>query len=203
MTQLQQPSGCFSHTGKKRFGSAYILAGGKSSRLGQDKLYVQHHGTTLLAHTVNICSGIFNSVKIVAKKAEKFHALECEIVIDSPDADGPMAGIIAALQDCQEEWCFITATDLPDLNQEIITAIIGAYNGQQFMGLKEQNGPQMLCGIYHRSALPVLITRAKQGDFSLVGALSMLSHTLLPVPVATWRNVNTPEDLQQLETDHD
>ncbi len=203
MTQLQQPSGCFSHTGSKRSGTAYILAGGKSRRLGRDKLFVQHNGTTLLAHAVNICSGLFHTVKIVAKNPDRFPSLGCEIVIDTPDADGPMAGIIAALQNCREDWCFITAADLPDLNREIITTIIGAYTGQQFVGLYEEHGPQMLCGVYHHSALPVLIARAKQGDYRMVGTLSTLTHKLLPVPVDTWRNVNTPADLQQLETGHD
>jgi len=203
MTQLQQPSGCFCSNSEKQVGTAYILAGGQSRRLGQDKLFVRHKGRSLLSHTIEICTEVFDTVKIVAKSTEKFQSTSCEVVIDWPGADGPMAGIIAALQDCRDDCCFIVAADLPDLNKDVITTIINTYTDQQYAGLQEKDKPQLLCGIYHISALSVLTAQAKKGNYCMTDTLKDLSHTLIPVTSSTWRNVNRPSDLEKLDNTND
>jgi molybdopterin-guanine dinucleotide biosynthesis protein A len=175
--------------------NAYILAGGQSRRLGKDKLYVQVDGQTLLENVVNICRKCFNEVKLVARDSTIISFSDIEIVIDSPKAEGPMAGVIAALENCPLDSCFITAVDLPDLNIEIVETLINNYEGQQYFGLEEAGGLQPLCGIYEKSALEVFYRSARNKNYSVTEVVRSLDYDLIDLKSRQWRNVNSPEDL--------
>jgi molybdopterin-guanine dinucleotide biosynthesis protein A len=188
-----QPIGCGFFI--MRVNNAYILAGGKSSRMGQDKLFMEVGGKPLLSHALSICSELFQRVSIVAKEKNKFSALDCNVLLDWEGAEGPMAGIVAALQDCPEDYCFITAADLPDLNATTISILVNRYQGEQYFGLKESERIQPLCGIYARSSLASLIDAAKRGRYGLHEALEQLDTKFISVNSDSWRNINRPEDI--------
>lgn len=183
--------------------TAYILAGGRSRRMGTDKLFIECEGSSLLGRTVQTCRWVFAVVKLVAKQSGKLGQFDCEIVLDWPHADGPLAGVVAALEDCAQECCFVTAADLYDLDQAIITRLINSYNGEQYFGLQEAIGGQPLCGIYHRSALPHLMSQGKAGVWRMQEIIKGLDHEMLPVDRQRWRNINRPCDLTMIGSDHD
>jgi molybdopterin-guanine dinucleotide biosynthesis protein A len=175
--------------------TAYILAGGGSRRMGVDKLFLQVDGQSLLERAIAVCESYFGQVKLVSGDADKFSSLDYPVVLDSPKAKGPMAGVIAALEDCQSDSCFVTAADLLDLRTEILASIIAGYNGQQYFGLLESGGIQPLCGIYHKSALEVFYKFAKENNYGMTEAVKNLAHDGIIVPAGSWRNINCPEDL--------
>lgn len=183
--------------------TVYILAGGRSRRMGQDKLFVESEGMSLLGRTVQTCRSVFPEVKLVAKQPGKLGQFGCEIVLDWPHADGPLAGVVAALENCSQECCFVTAADLYDLDQKVITRLINSYNGEQYFGLQEASGGQPLCGIYHRSALPHLISQGNHGKWRMLEIIDGLDHGMLPVDRKHWRNINRPCDLTAIGNDHD
>lgn len=164
--------------------------------MGQDKLFLQLGQTTLLAKGIKTCREIFETVKIAGGTAEKFASFDCPVVLDYPGAKGPLAGIIAALQDCDEPCCFVTAADLCDLNGEIISQLIDQYDGQPYCGLIESGGIQPLCGIYNKSALPHLMEMAESGQFGLRFALSGMAYQGIEIELDVWRNVNRISDLK-------
>ncbi|MBU8933506.1 MAG: molybdenum cofactor guanylyltransferase [candidate division Zixibacteria bacterium] len=174
---------------------AYVLAGGRSSRIGTDKLSLIIDGVTLLEHTTTKCAAVLDQVKLVAPKVGKLSELSFPVVLDSPSAAGPMAGVIAAVEDCRAESCFVTAADLFDLRAEVIALLVSQYRGQQYFGLMEPLGIQPLCGIYHKSALTVLYARANQGRFGMTDAVRQMDTDSIVLPQDQWRNINTPEDL--------
>jgi molybdopterin-guanine dinucleotide biosynthesis protein A len=174
---------------------AYLLAGGSSRRMGVDKLFMQVEGKTLLERTLATCEACFKTVKLVANEPAKFSSLNYAVVPDSPRARGPMAGVIAALEDCNSDICFVTASDLLDLNEEIIESLIARYQDQQYLGLIEENGLQPLCGLYHKSSLGAFYRCAHKDEFRLSEAIKELNHNGIAVPSHQWRNINSPEDL--------
>lgn len=174
--------------------NAYILSGGKSSRMGQDKLFLEVAGKFLLKNTVSVCREIFERVVIVAKEKEKFEEFGCEVLLDLDGAQGPMAGIITALTDCSEDKCFITAADFRDLSSSIIHSLLKEYNGEQYLGLAESEYAQPLCGIYKKSSLEFLLASASQNNYGLQEAVRKMDRRLIPICEKKWRNINTPED---------
>ncbi len=175
--------------------TAYILAGGSSRRMGTDKLFLQIEGRSLLERTISVCEPYFGQVKLVSGNSDKFSSLDYPVVIDSPMANGPMAGIIAALKDCATDNCFVTAADLFDLKVDVITALISRYNGQQYLGLLESGGVQPLCGIYNKSALEVFYRFAQNGKYCMTEAVIAMDHHGITLPAGDWRNINSPADL--------
>jgi molybdopterin-guanine dinucleotide biosynthesis protein A len=174
---------------------AYILAGGSSRRMGVDKLFLQISGQPLLARALATCEAYFRQVKLVAGQSAKFSSLDYPVVLDSPRARGPMAGVIAALEDCGTDVCFVTAADLFDLSVEVIASLLTKYRGQQYFGLIETNRLQPLCGIYHKSSLNVFYRCAQNGEFRMADALKALNHGGVVLPSGRWRNINNREDL--------
>ncbi len=181
---------------------AFVLAGGQSSRAGYDKLLTAINKTTLVEKTISACDGMFCSVSLVAKSAEKYGNLPVTTLIDSELADGPMAGIITALENCDSEFCFITAADLYDLDKNVITEILQAYTNEQFLGAEINNRIQPLCAIYHKSCLPLIVETAKSGNYKMRDFLKQVDSKFIPLTISPWRNVNYHEDFESIRSEH-
>lgn len=174
---------------------AYVLAGGSSRRMRVDKLFLQIGGQSLLERAIATCEPCFRQVRLVAGQSDRFSSLDYTVVLDSPRASGPMAGVIAALEDCETDSCFLTAADLFDLSAEVIESLVDQYRGQQYLGVKESSGLQPLCGIYHRSSLGAFYRCAQNGKYRMADALNELKSDGVALPSGQWRNINSPEDL--------
>lgn len=182
--------------------TAYILAGGQSRRMGRDKLLLPIGDRTLLEHTLATCREIFDNVKLVARETEKFAGFECDVLIDRDNVSGPMAGLLAALDDCRQDSFFVTAADLVDLSADLIRALLAAYDSQQYFGLGEKSGIQPLCGIYATSSRLILERMAAAGNFRMTEAVMQMQHGCLMAAPEQWRNLNRPEDFAELMEKH-
>src|SRR2546430_6825572 len=90
---------------------AYILAGGRSSRMGRDKALRQLAGKPLIARAVELAYEVAANVKIVGEP-EKFAAYAA-VVADVYRDRGPLGGIHAALRESEAELNLILGVDLP------------------------------------------------------------------------------------------
>lgn len=177
---------------------AYILAGGQSRRMGRDKLFIEMNEQSLLSRTMSSCRDVFSEVALVAKSKEPFAQFDCRVLIDKPGIDGPLAGVIAALEDCSSDRLFITAADLYDLNPVTIETLLKSYRGEQYLGLRETDHIQPLCGIYAKTALGPLLKAAENGTTRMSEAISELDSRFIAPLSENWRNINSPEDLKAL-----
>ncbi|MEE9443322.1 MAG: molybdenum cofactor guanylyltransferase [candidate division Zixibacteria bacterium] len=175
---------------------AYILAGGSSSRMGTDKLHLKLKGLSLLERIIETCASVCDDIKLVGNGVGINQSETFKVLSDYPHARGPMAGVISALEDCPEDICFITAADLIDITPQNLTDLFRLYRVEQFLGYSEDGLSQPLCGIYHKSALKVMLPMAERGNFKMQDAVGKLDTRLLPVPNKKWRNINTPRDAE-------
>jgi molybdopterin-guanine dinucleotide biosynthesis protein A len=185
------------------YNTAYILCGGKSRRMGSDKLFLRVGHSTLLERTVDTCRREFQSVKLSASDSERLKLFGLEIVPDYAGSQGPLAGIIACLQDCSERHCFVTAADFVSLDSNIIGLLRDRLHRQEYLGLSESGRPQPLCGFYAISALPKLLKAAERGVTRVTDLLDELDCELLPVEKKFWLNVNSPSDLEAARGKYD
>ena len=108
---------------RKRF-TGYILAGGKSSRMGRDKAFLKIGEKTFLENAVEILTPVCKQVKIVLNKSQT-HFIEklpegISHIFDIHENRGAVGGIHAAFQDCKTEFAVILAVDLPFVTSEAI-----------------------------------------------------------------------------------
>ncbi len=102
--------------------TAFILAGGKSTRMGVDKAFVPLDGRTLLARALELARGLASDVRIVGDVAKfgKFGP----VVEDIFQNRGPLGGIHAALRASATDLNLILAVDLPFVAAQFLSYMI-------------------------------------------------------------------------------
>ena len=108
--------------------TAFIIAGGKSARFGQDKLLFKYKGLTLIEHVVNVLKNVFSEIFIVANDKDKFSFLNLPIFPDIIPDLGPIGGIYTALNNSNTNKAFCFASDLPFLSSKLIKYMISISN---------------------------------------------------------------------------
>ncbi len=101
----------------KKFGTAVILAGGKSSRMGFDKQFLEINGVRLLDNIFNILSKEFNDLIIITNKPEEYKNYKARILVDEIKDKGPLAGIYTGLKHAKSEYVFFTPCDIPEFQK--------------------------------------------------------------------------------------
>ena len=95
---------------------AVIMAGGKSSRMGQDKALLPVDGRPRLSVLAERWRGVFDGLMISADTRERFAGLDlsgARIVEDVRPGAGPMAGLEGVMTAGPADRYFLTAVDLP------------------------------------------------------------------------------------------
>jgi hypothetical protein len=91
------PSWC-SHNVSSRF-SALLLAGGRSTRMGTDKAFIEIDRVPLWRRQLQLLEELRPDEVLIAGPAhEAWQEINCIIIPDAKPNAGPLAGIVAALQ---------------------------------------------------------------------------------------------------------
>jgi molybdopterin-guanine dinucleotide biosynthesis protein A len=102
--------------------TAFILAGGKSSRMGKDKAFLRLDDGTLLSRALNLARSLTPNVRIVGETA-KFAKLG-PVVEDVYPERGPLGGIHAALLSAPTALNLIMAIDTPFIETRFLEFLI-------------------------------------------------------------------------------
>jgi molybdopterin-guanine dinucleotide biosynthesis protein A len=97
--------------------SAVILAGGKSSRMGRDKAFLETGGQTLLARQIQLGAQIGAAEILISGRSEAdYSTFGCQVLQDQFANAGPLAGVERALASAKSPMLLVLAVDLPDMN---------------------------------------------------------------------------------------
>lgn len=104
----------------------FVLAGGKSSRMGIDKAFLEIHGKTFLEHAVVKLERFCGRVFVVLNENQKEVALSLgvERIFDIFKGRGALGGIHASFRNCSSRFAFILAVDLPLVKDKTIGDLI-------------------------------------------------------------------------------
>ncbi|MCB1023640.1 MAG: molybdenum cofactor guanylyltransferase, partial [Acidobacteria bacterium] len=137
--------------------SGYVLAGGRSSRMGRDKAFLEINGKTFLQNAIEILSPVFASrVKVVLNR-QQTHFIEklpagIAHIFDIYENRGPLGGIHASFMDCKTKFAVILAVDLPLVKPGLIEALSTRAVGNRadaVVPIQSETGlKQPLCGVY-------------------------------------------------------
>ena len=192
--------------------SAFVLAGGKSSRMGSDKAFLELNGSTLLARTLRLAKAVTKNLSIVGTR-EKFESIERELQVpvieDVYRGQGPLAGIHAALRGTHTELNLVISVDMPFLESRFLEFLVTqARSCDAVVTVPRANGSfQPLCAIYRPQFREVAQRALDQGN-NKIGALFSASEVSVRIieedeirklafDPAMFHNLNTPEDLRR------
>lgn len=184
--------------------SAFILAGGKSSRMGTEKAFVEFDGRTLLARALDLARSASSNVRIVGSQ-EKFSPLG-PVVEDVFRDCGPLGGIHAALLTSVTELNLVLAVDMPFVSREFLAYLIGRARSTPEAAVvvpRCAGGLQPLSAVYRRE-FAVGAENALRGGRNRIDVLFNVVPTRVieeeelegaGFPRDIFRNLNAPEDL--------
>lgn len=192
----------------KQFLSAVILAGGKSSRMGQDKALIAWDGIPLLQRVCQVASQCCQQVYILTPWPERYQEIVTDFndqfLVESNPGQGPLVALAQALAELPTEWILLLACDLPLLQVEIIRDWAARLNNIPDSILatvpQQENFWQPTCGFYRREALPELEKFIQQGGRSFQTWLDQIpvDPILLDERLSNMLfNCNTPQDLKK------
>jgi molybdopterin-guanine dinucleotide biosynthesis protein A len=182
--------------------AAFILAGGRSSRMGSDKAFLELGGIPLIARVVELARNVTSDVRIIGDESR--YAAFAPVVADAFYGRGPLGGIHAALRASESKWNLILAVDLPFLDVHLLKYLMteaiasGATVTVPAMG----NYFQPLCAVYQKqfaiNAECALAEGRNKIDalFREVSLRTISEEELKAKGFSTsmFRNVNTPDE---------
>lgn len=105
-----------------------MLAGGRSTRFGDDKLAAIHRGIPLLHHAVLRLGEVCAEVIIILAPEQPEPALPIGVparfVRDAREGEGPLAGLSRGLEAATTERAFVAGGDMPDLSTAVLLEML-------------------------------------------------------------------------------
>lgn len=176
----------------------YVLAGGRSLRMGRDKALLVMDGETLVERAIRKLSEVAAEVAIAggAHDLARFG----RVVPDAEVECGPLGGMVAALRESRFEWNVFLPVDVPFVPAACLRELIAAaMNAGEAAMARAEGQVQPLCGVYAKAMLPVLQQELAEGRWKVAEAVAAAGPVrMVDFADARWfRNVNTPEEFAE------
>jgi molybdenum cofactor guanylyltransferase len=189
--------------------AGFILAGGKSSRMGRDKAMLEIGGVTMLDRTMALIRGVGIEPVVVGAPVEFSRAVAGSVIEDKWPGAGPLGGIITALGVSKKPWNLIVACDLPYLTREWLEFLVarGLSSKADAVVPMNEGGPEPLCATYAKAAETPLVSAFEGGVRGVIQALTHIRVEYLE-PVEwkgfdseglLFKNMNQPADYAQAQ----
>jgi len=177
-----------------------ILTGGKSRRMGQDKVLLRYGGQPHLDFLFSLlrphCTDIRISTR--ADQVKNGERSRYPATVDSWGDIGPIGGILSAFRKQPGAAWLVLACDMPFLDFDTVSQLVVSRNpgvmATCFLRL-DNSHPEPLCAIYEPQAYEILVHAVKSGNHSPRSVLQHASvHGIVPASHETLNQVNTPEE---------
>ncbi len=177
--------------------SAIILAGGKSSRMGEDKRFLRLSKIPLLEYSVQL-AGAFTD-DIIISSNEMLPAFSSYIhVADKNPFEGPVNAIVSSLHHVAHENAIVLTCDMPFLTPEITEQLVTEIDGKSVVHFSAKNEFMHFPCIFPFAALAQLEQLYASGQHSMKSILKKLPVKRIPIaknpPGIEFLNINRPED---------
>ena len=200
--------------------AAYIMAGGGSTRFGQDKARAILAGQPMLTRMCNLLSAVTTSIRIVAPP-NRYEFATVPIIEDRWPGEGPLGGIITALLHSRDAearhavpaaadgWNLILSCDMPFLTTEFLTYMRDFAQASSAKAIVPESaqGREPLCACWQTSTAAQLQSSFESGMRRVNDALKLLNAEVLDE--SHWKrfdsagrlfwNMNTPADYAEAQ----
>jgi molybdopterin-guanine dinucleotide biosynthesis protein A len=177
--------------------SGFVLAGGKSTRMGQDKALLNWYGVTLLDHMVELLRRVADPVQVVGR----------DPFPDRLPGLGPLSGIATGLETSSTDANLFVAVDLPLLTEDFLkflrVRILASVH--PLLACKIGSAFPLCLGVW-RPMLPEITRCLSAGQLSIRGLIEgSNSENISEMDLhregfdpGIFRNINTPGDYREL-----
>jgi molybdopterin-guanine dinucleotide biosynthesis protein A len=180
-----------------------ILAGGASSRFGENKALATFLGEPLIRRVARVMDVVFQNTLLVTNTPEVYADLGLQTVRDEIPGLGPLGGIVTAFESTVNDYVFVAACDMPLLDALTVERVMAQGLGRDAAIATHDGIREYLLALYSRNVLRRMRCCLGEDKLSLKEFCAHLSSVAwVPVEGDAWFNVNTKKDLEFLEEHH-
>ena len=176
---------------KERAG--FVLAGGRSSRMGRDKALLPLGESTMVQEIAGRVRQVAGNVTLIGPP-EKYGLLGLSVIPDEIENCGPLGGLYTALRATGADWNLLVACDMPHVTEMFLRQLLEAADGSDADCIvPEIDGKRdPLCAVYHRRLMGAARSAIDLKLFKMQDFIATLR-------TSYWR-VRDPRPLQNVNT---
>jgi molybdopterin-guanine dinucleotide biosynthesis protein A len=194
--------------------SAIVLAGGFSSRFGQDKGVLELANKPLIKHVVDAVKPIVDEVIVVANSQERIAkyaeivAADVRFTVDSGEQNGPLVGALTGFESAHGKYALLLPFDMPFVSREVVSLLFELCLNKAAAVPRWPDGKvEPLHAVYQTNvALDAARSAVDEGKMDMQAVVermrgvryisTLVIHQLDP-DFRTLFNINTPLDLKK------
>jgi molybdopterin-guanine dinucleotide biosynthesis protein A len=185
--------------------TGFVLAGGLSSRMGEDKSLMLFKGKPLIMYAIDSLLPLCERV-IISSNLSIYDFTGCEVWPDELPLKAPVNGLYSCLKRSKTVWNFILTCDMPFTGSQLFAYLLEQAHGDDaVVPVHGQGFVEPLCGLYNRSTLNVLEYQLKVGQYSILEFLQAIRCSYVKIGPdlkfyhkEMFSNLNSPADLDKL-----
>ena len=186
-----------------------VLLGGRSRRFGSNKSFALVDGTPLIERVTGTMASIFQRVLLITNTPELYGHLRFPMFEDEVKGLGPIGGLYTALLKIRTESAFVTACDMPYLNERLIRHLVEIGPGFDITAPAPAGYIEPLHALYSSRCLPALRRCIDAGERMIVRFYPDAKVRFVPdeelrrfdPELRSLYNINRPQDLRGGEND--
>lgn len=192
--------------------TSIVLAGGKGTRLGKDKLLEVVGDRPLLQRVIDSLSPISERILVVTAQGQKPPAIQATqtTVASVPDiypGKGALGGIYTGLTATNSQYSLVVAADMPFLNPDLLQYLVGVATGFDVVMPRINGEIEPLHAVYSRDCLPSIQEQIERNQLQIRVFLEQVRVRYIEAAEIdrfdprhlSFFNVNTPEDLTKAQ----
>jgi molybdopterin-guanine dinucleotide biosynthesis protein A len=186
--------------------SLAVLAGGNSTRFGEDKALARLHGKPLLAHVLERTAGLADETFIVTNRPAAYAQFSHRLVGDVLPGYGALGGVYTALYQAAYPWVLCLACDMPLVNRSLVAYLLTLTEGVDVVMPCVNGLWEPMHAVWSRGCLAPIYRALERGDRRVVSffpAVRVRQVTQAEVEAydpehLSFLNVNTPGQLAEI-----
>jgi len=190
----------------QHFVTGIILSGGKSTRMGEDKAFIELEGVPIVRRIYTLFKELFQEVIIVTNQQELFKNFDSKIYSDLIPNQGALGGLYTGLFFSTFQYSFCVACDMPFIKKALVQYIINHIEGEDVIVPRTEDGLQPLHAIYSKNCLDPIKIIMEQGKYKIIDFYNRVNvkiveekdFTVLDPLRESFINVNTPDELHSI-----
>ena len=159
--------------------SAIILAGGRSLRLGYNKVLEIVGDKSLLEGVISCVSSLSSEIIVVATEEQVIPQFadypDLQVVTDIYPGKGPLGGIYTGLKTSTSACNLVVAADMPFLSKALLDYMLGLVDSVDLVAPRVGGQVEPLHAVYMRSCLTAIERMMKEGELGVHKLFSRLN----------------------------
>ena len=152
-----------------------ILAGGLSSRMGEDKGIIQLDEYKMIEKIIRLIDPFCNEL-IISANNSNYDKFGLKVVNDKIDRIGPVGGIISCMREENSNSYLVMSCDTPNVSNLTIAQLFNNLDDSDVVIYKIDNKIEPLISLFSKSAVEKIEEEIRNRIFKLQDVIKNLNH---------------------------